>query len=38
LHHLLPLELRPKDLALDPAWVFRTELEQLITLAQRRQL
>jgi cyanophycin synthetase len=38
LHHLLPPELRPKDLALDPAWVFRTELEQLITLAQRRQL
>jgi cyanophycin synthetase len=38
LHHLLPAELRPKDIALDPAWVFRTELEALITLAQRRQL
>jgi cyanophycin synthetase len=35
LQSLLPGEVRP---AIDPAWSFRSELDALITLAQRRQL
>src|SRR5204862_3787790 len=33
-----PPELRPPDVTIDPGWTFRTELDRLITLAQRRQL
>lgn len=38
IHHLLPAELRPKDVAVEAGFDFKLELEELIAFAQRRAL
>lgn len=38
LHHLLPEDLRPKDAELDAKFNFKSELDELISFAQRKQL
>jgi cyanophycin synthetase len=38
LHHLLPTELRPAEIELDPKFNFKSELDDLISFAQRKQL
>jgi cyanophycin synthetase len=38
IHQLLPAELRPKDVTVEPGFDFKQELVELIDFAQRRQL
>lgn len=38
IHHLLPADLRPKDVTVEPTFDFKKELVELIDYAQRRQL